>query len=46
MDYLPIFVDIKNQHSLIIGGGAVAARKADLFIKSGAMATVIATELK
>lgn len=46
MDYLPIFVNIKNQPCLIIGGGAVAARKADLFIKAGAQVTVIAPELK
>ncbi|GKT11615.1 MAG: uroporphyrin-III C-methyltransferase/precorrin-2 dehydrogenase/sirohydrochlorin ferrochelatase [Thiomicrorhabdus sp.] len=46
MDYLPIFVDIKDQHCLIVGGGAVAARKADLFIKSGAIVTVLAPELK
>jgi len=46
MDYLPIFVNIKNQHCLIIGGGPVAARKADLFIKSGALVTVIAPEIK
>ncbi len=46
MDYLPIFVDIKNQPCLIVGGGAVAARKADLFIKAGASVTVIAPELK
>lgn len=46
MDYLPIFVNIKDQHCLIVGGGAVAARKADLFIKAGAMVTVIAPELK
>lgn len=46
MDYLPIFVNIKNQHCLIVGGGAVAARKADLFIKSGAIVTVIAPEIK
>ena len=46
MDYLPIFVDIKNQPCLIVGGGAVAARKADLFIKAGAKVTVIAPELK
>lgn len=46
MDYLPIFVNIKNKHCLIIGGGAVAARKADLFIKSGAIVTVVAPELK
>ncbi|WP_051145198.1 siroheme synthase CysG [Thiomicrorhabdus sp. Kp2] len=46
MDYLPIFVNIKDQHCLIVGGGAVAARKADLFIKSGAVVTVISPELK
>ena len=46
MDYLPIFVNIKNQPCLIVGGGSVAARKADLFIKAGAMVTVIAPELK
>lgn len=46
MDYLPIFVNIKDQHCLIIGGGAVAARKADLFIKSGAIVTVVSPELK
>ncbi len=46
MDYLPIFVNIKNKHCLIIGGGAVAARKADLFIKSGAIVTVVAPQLK
>jgi uroporphyrin-III C-methyltransferase/precorrin-2 dehydrogenase/sirohydrochlorin ferrochelatase len=46
MDYLPIFVNIKQQHCLIVGGGDVAARKADLFIKSGAIVTVIAPELK
>ena len=46
MDYLPIFVNIKNKHCLIVGGGAVAARKADLFIKSGAIVTVVAPQLK
>ncbi|BBP43732.1 siroheme synthase CysG [Thiosulfativibrio zosterae] len=45
MDYLPIFINIKNQPCLIVGGGAVAARKADLFIKSGAIVTVIAPKL-
>lgn len=45
MDYLPIFVNIRDQHCLIVGGGAVAARKADLFIQSGAIVTVVAPEL-
>jgi uroporphyrin-III C-methyltransferase/precorrin-2 dehydrogenase/sirohydrochlorin ferrochelatase len=46
LDYLPIFVNIKQQHCLIVGGGGVAARKADLFIQAGAIVSVIAPELK
>ncbi|QCU90231.1 siroheme synthase CysG [Thiomicrorhabdus sediminis] len=46
MDYLPIFMNIKDQPCLIVGGGVVAARKADLFIQSGARVSVIAPELK
>ncbi len=46
MDYLPIFTRIQNQPCVIVGGGAVAARKADLFIKAGANVTVIAPALK
>ncbi len=46
MDYLPIFMNIRQQHCVIVGGGAVAARKADLFIKAGATVTVIAPQLK
>ncbi len=46
MDYLPIFLNLKQQPCLIIGGGVVAARKADLLIKAGGTVTVIAPELK
>lgn len=46
MDYLPIFMNLKGQHCLVVGGGVVAARKADLLIQSGAEVTVIAPELK
>lgn len=46
MDYLPIFMNIRQQHCVIVGGGAVAARKADLFIKAGAVVTVIAPQIK
>ncbi len=45
LDYLPIFLNLKQQPCLIIGGGAVAARKADLFIQAGAVVDVIAPEL-
>lgn len=46
MDYLPIFTRIQNQPCVIVGGGAVAARKADLLIKAGANVMVIAPALK
>ncbi|MDG6774715.1 bifunctional precorrin-2 dehydrogenase/sirohydrochlorin ferrochelatase [Thiomicrorhabdus sp. ZW0627] len=46
MGYLPIWINIKNEHCLVVGGGSIAARRADQFIKAGAIVTVIAPELK
>ncbi|TFH08356.1 MAG: uroporphyrinogen-III C-methyltransferase [Nitrosomonadales bacterium] len=45
MDFLPIFIDIRNRNCLVIGGGKVAARKIDLLSRAGARITVIAPEL-
>ena len=45
MNYLPIFIDLKDLPCWIIGGGVVAARKANLLIKAGADIHVIAPEL-
>ncbi|MDH5485122.1 MAG: siroheme synthase CysG [Gammaproteobacteria bacterium] len=45
MDFLPIFVNIRQQPCLVIGGGAVAARKVSLLLKAKAQVTVIAPEL-
>jgi uroporphyrin-III C-methyltransferase/precorrin-2 dehydrogenase/sirohydrochlorin ferrochelatase len=45
MDYLPIFIKLDQQPCWVVGGGVVAARKADLLIKSGANVTVISPEL-
>lgn len=45
MDYLPIFVDIKQQDCVIIGGGDVAARKAELLRRAQAKVTLISPEL-
>lgn len=42
MNYLPIFLDLKQQPCLLIGGGEVAARKAELLCKAGARVTVVA----
>lgn len=45
MDFLPIFLDVKNQPCILIGGGDVASRKARLLLKAGATIEVIAPEL-
>jgi uroporphyrin-III C-methyltransferase / precorrin-2 dehydrogenase / sirohydrochlorin ferrochelatase len=45
MDYLPIFIDIKDRACLVVGGGAVAARKARLLQRAGGRVTVVAPQL-
>ena len=45
MDYLPIFLDIRGQPCLVVGGGDVAARKSALLLRAGARVTVQAPAL-
>lgn len=45
MKYLPIFYQIIDQPCVVVGGGGIAARKADLLKKAGANVAVIAPEL-
>lgn len=45
MQNYPIFVDLKNQACLVVGGGPVALRKIRLMISAGAKITVVAPEL-
>jgi uroporphyrin-III C-methyltransferase/precorrin-2 dehydrogenase/sirohydrochlorin ferrochelatase len=45
MEYLPIFLRLQNAPCLVVGGGAVAARKVGLLLKAGARVTVVAPEL-
>jgi len=42
MDLLPIFLDIRNQKCIVVGGGEVAHRKASLLIRAGAKLRLIA----
>jgi uroporphyrin-III C-methyltransferase/precorrin-2 dehydrogenase/sirohydrochlorin ferrochelatase len=42
MDYLPIFLKIKNEHCLVIGGGEIAFRKINLLLKAKAKVTCVA----
>lgn len=46
MDYLPLFLQVRSQPALVVGGGRVAIRKVDLLRRSGAQVTVVAPELR
>lgn len=45
MDYLPVFLSVRNQRVLVIGGGSVAARKVELLLRCGARVHVVAPRL-
>jgi uroporphyrin-III C-methyltransferase / precorrin-2 dehydrogenase / sirohydrochlorin ferrochelatase len=45
VDFLPIFVNIRQQPCLVVGGGEVAARKVSLLLKAGAAVTVVSPRL-
>jgi uroporphyrin-III C-methyltransferase / precorrin-2 dehydrogenase / sirohydrochlorin ferrochelatase len=45
MDYLPIFVDLRDRLVVVIGGGVVAHRKIDHLLKAHARVVVVAPEL-
>lgn len=46
MEYLPLFLQLRSQPVLVVGGGRVAVRKVDLLRRSGARVTVVAPELR
>jgi siroheme synthase-like protein len=43
--YYPIFLDVENRDVVIIGGGAVCARKAETMMRYGARVKVVAPEV-
>ena len=45
MEYLPVFLQLRSSCAVIVGGGRVAARKAELLMRAGARVTVVAPQL-
>ena len=45
MNYLPIFIDLRDRHCLLVGGDETAARKAELLLRAGARVDVAAPVL-
>ncbi|OOY42566.1 bifunctional precorrin-2 dehydrogenase/sirohydrochlorin ferrochelatase, partial [Solemya velum gill symbiont] len=45
MDFLPIFLSIKEKSCVVIGGGDVATRKIASLLRAGGKVTVIAPQL-
>ena len=46
MDYLPLFMQLRSQPVVVVGGGRIAVRKVDLLRRSGAQITVVSPELR
>ncbi|CAM3649571.1 siroheme synthase CysG [Parendozoicomonas haliclonae] len=45
MDYLPLFLDLKQKHVLVIGGHDVALRKVRLLLSAGATIRLVALDI-
>jgi uroporphyrin-III C-methyltransferase/precorrin-2 dehydrogenase/sirohydrochlorin ferrochelatase len=45
MDFLPIFLTVKNKLCLVVGGGEVAKRKAGVLLEAGARVRVVAPQI-
>jgi uroporphyrin-III C-methyltransferase / precorrin-2 dehydrogenase / sirohydrochlorin ferrochelatase len=46
MDYLPLFLQLRSQPVVVVGGGRIAVRKVELLRKGGARITVVSPELR
>jgi uroporphyrin-III C-methyltransferase/precorrin-2 dehydrogenase/sirohydrochlorin ferrochelatase len=46
MDFLPIFLNVKGELCLVVGGGEVALRKASVLVDAGALVRVVAPHIE
>lgn len=46
MDYLPLFTSLKGRRCVVVGGGAIALRKAHLLARAGAKVFVVAPQIQ
>jgi uroporphyrin-III C-methyltransferase/precorrin-2 dehydrogenase/sirohydrochlorin ferrochelatase len=45
VDFLPVFLDLRGRRVLLVGGGRVALRKAEIIVRCGARFDVVAPEV-
>ncbi len=45
MDFLPIFLNIRDKNCLVVGGGTIATRRAELLLQAQAKVHVVAPQL-
>lgn len=45
MSYFPMFIELKNEDCLVVGGGKIALRKVKMLLDFGAAVTVVAPEI-
>jgi uroporphyrin-III C-methyltransferase/precorrin-2 dehydrogenase/sirohydrochlorin ferrochelatase len=46
MDFLPVFQNVQGRRCLVVGGGAVGARKAGVLLEAGARVRVVAPQIE
>lgn len=45
MEFLPLFLNVRNQQCLVVGGGEVASRRVRFLLRAGAHVHIVAPEL-